>query len=213
MKLCTTLALIAIMAVCGAASLYADWTEIRDLVRQGDGLTSESKQEEIYRRAYAAALKSVAAHPNTSNEHLWLAIAAGRLGLISSIKERIQLSKVVKDNAERAIALDAKNGQAYMVLGAWHFYVADLSWVQKNAAKMFYGGLPPASYQQAVSNLTKAVQLGVDNPVECYYLRGRAYEELDNEASAHADYKRCAEAKGRNEKEQGMQADARDRMD
>jgi tetratricopeptide (TPR) repeat protein len=196
-----------------APSARANWESVRDLVRQGDKLSDEDKQEQLYRQAYAAAKTSVAAAPNSSNEHLWLAIAAGRLGLIASTKERIELSKVVKDHAERAIALDAKNGQAYMVLGAWHFYVADLSWVQKNAAKIFYGGLPPASYQEAVNNLTKSLKYGVDNPVETYYLRGRAYEELDNDAAAAADYKLCIQGKARSQKELDLQSDAKDRLD
>jgi tetratricopeptide (TPR) repeat protein len=204
--------LLAVMMIA-AGDVHANWEAVRDLVRQGDKLSDEEKQEAIYRRAYEAAKTSVAAAPNSSNEHLWYAIAAGRLGLIASTKERIALSKVVKDHAERAIELDAKNGQAYMVLGAWHFYVADLSWVQKNAAKIFYGGLPPASYQEAVNKLTKALSLGIENPVEGYYLRGRANEELDKDAAATADYKLCVAGKARSQKETGMQEDAKDRMD
>jgi tetratricopeptide (TPR) repeat protein len=199
--------------VLAAASAHANWESVRDLVRQGDKLSDADKQEEIYRRAYAAAKTSAAAAPNSSNEHLWLAIAAGRLGLIAPTKERIELSKVVKDHAERAIALDASNGQAYMVLGAWHFYVSDLSWIQKNAAKIFYGGMPPASYQDAVNMLTKSLKYGVENPVEAYYLRGRANEELDNDAAAAADYKQCIQGKARSQKEIDMQNDAKDRME
>ena len=193
--------------------LRADWTAVRALVQQGDKLTDESKQEEIYRKAYAMAQASAAANPKVSNEFLWLAAAAGRLALVAPTGERIRLSKVIKDNAERAIALDNTNGSAYMVLGAWHFYVSDLSWIQKNAAKAFYGGLPPATYQDAVSNLTKALKYNAENPVEIYYLRGRAHEELDQDAAAHADYKSCIAGSPRNEKERGMQQDARDRLD
>jgi hypothetical protein len=100
----------------------------------------------------------------------------------------VGLSKVVKDHAERAIQLDPKNGAAYMVLGAWNFYVADLSWLERSAAKVLYGEIPSASYRDAVTNLTRALQLGVENKIEVYYLRGRAYEELDNDNAA-ADFK------------------------
>lgn len=209
----TVLAMACVAMLLQVGVARADWNDVRDLVRQADKLSDETKQEAIYRKAYALAKSSVAANPKSSNEYLWLAVAAGRLGLISSTKERIELSKVVKDNAEKAIALDNSNGQAYMVLGAWHFYVADLSWIQKNAAKVFYGGLPPASYQDAVNFLTKSLKHGVENPVEAYYIRGRANEELDNDAAARADYKLCIQGKARSQKEIDLQKDAKDRMD
>jgi tetratricopeptide (TPR) repeat protein len=201
------------MLLCAAMPLRADWTAVRALVQQGDKITDETKQEEIYRKAYTMAQASAAANPKVSNEFLWLAAAAGRLALVASTGERIRLSKVVKDNAERAIALDNSNGSAYMVLGAWHFYVSDLSWIQKNAAKAFYGGLPPASYQDAVTNLTKALKYNAENPVEIYYIRGRAYEELDQDAAARNDFKACIAGSPRNEKERGMQKEAREKLE
>ena len=207
------LALLFLLGVVPAVPAIAGWSAVRDLVRSGDALTDEKAREKIYRKAYTTAILSVKAGPNVSNEYLWLANAAGRLALVADVKERIALSKVVKDNAERAIALDARNGAAYMTLGAWHFYVADLSWVQKNAAKVLYGGLPPASYEKGIELLTKALVLGVENPVEVYYIRGRAREELDRDAAASEDYRRCIAGSPRNAKEREMQADARDRLD
>ena len=186
---------------------------MRDIVQKAERISDEDQRETLLRQAYDAAQASVKGSPNSSNEHLWLAIAAGRLGIASSNKERVQLSKVVKDHAERAIALDPRNGTAYMVLGAWHFYVSDLSWLERNAAKVLYGQLPPASYRDAVTNLTKALQLGVDDKIEAYYLRGRAYDGLDNESAAAADYKACLAMTARNPRETRAQRDARRRVD
>lgn len=202
-----------IILVMGAAqNMRADWKEVRKLVLQGEALSDKEKQESVYRRAYTLAQNSVKSNPNNSQEHLWLANSAGRLAMVAPNEERIKLSKVVKDNAQRAIALDAKNGQAYMTLGAWHYYVADLSWVQKTAAQALYGGLPDASFEDAAANLTKALQHGVENPVEVYYLRALAYRQLDKDDSARADFKRCTEAVARNDRERELQQRARKRM-
>ncbi len=191
----------------------SDWHAVRDLVRHGDEQTSEEAQAETYRKAYAVARASVVARPKVSAEYLWVANAAGRLALVAPNAERVQLSRVVKDNAEKAIALDPKNGQAHMTLGGWHFYMADLGWLQKNAAKALYGGLPPASFEKAVEHLGRALALGgAENIVEIYYLRGRAYEELDLEASAEADYRRCVVTPARNVREKGLQEDAKKRL-
>ncbi len=191
----------------------ADWSAVRDMVRAAEKMTDDDKQESAYRNAYAAAQKSVAANPNVSNEHLWMAAAAGRLAQVASNSERVALSKVVKEHAERAIELDPKNGSAYMALGAWHFYMADLSWMAKTAAKALYGGLPPATFKDAVANLTKALQNGAENQVEIYFLRGRAYEEMDDDASAMADFRRCVAAKARDANDQQTQRKAADKLD
>ncbi|MDB5034369.1 MAG: hypothetical protein JWQ98_1610 [Chlorobi bacterium] len=203
---------VAAFLALGSQAAFADWTAVRELVRQGDRLTDDSQQEAIYRRAYVMAQSSLASNPKSSNEYLWVANAAGRLAMVAPTGERIKLSKIIKDNAERAIALDSRNGAAYMVLGAWHFYVADLSWFQKNAAKAFYGGLPPASYQDAVKYLSLALTLGVENPVEVYYIRGRAYEELDNQTAAKSDYTLCIQRPARNAQELDVQQSARKRL-
>lgn len=205
--------LMLFAAAVAAPQARADWKEVRTLVLSGEKLSSDDQQESVYRRAYEMAQRSVAANPKSSHEYLWLANAAGRLAMVASNKERIQLSKVVKESAERAISLDAKNGQAYMTLGAWHYYVANLSWVQRSAAKAFYGDIPDASFKDAVANLSKAIQYGVENPVEVYYLRGLAYREMDNDAAARADFQRCTQAQARNAGEQKIQKRARERME
>jgi len=205
--------LVCCALVAAPAFLHADWTQVRALVQQGEKAADEKKQEELFRKAYAMAQTSVAANPKVSNEYFWLAASAGRLALIASNSERITLSKVIKESAEKAIALDSRNGSAYMVLGAWHYYVADLSWIQKNAAKALYGGLPPASYQEAVTYLTKALQNGAENPAEIYYIRGCAYEELDQDAAALADFRQCLQVATGSPRDRKMQQKAREKLD
>lgn len=211
MKNLVALGLLLLVAG-GVHEARADWKDVRNLVLQGEKLSDEDQQEPIYRRAYTLAQRSVAANPKSSHEYLWLANAAGRLAMVASTDERIKLSKVVKENAERAIALDASNGAAYMTLGAWHYYVADLSWVQRTAAKTLYGGLPEASFKDAENYLTRALKHGVENPVEVYYLRALTYRKLERDDAARADLKRCTEAKARNDRERQLQQRAKKRL-
>lgn len=205
------LAIIAIIALPIVAR--ADWTSIRDLVRAADATTNVSDKQRLLRKAYAESKESVRKSPRISNEYLWLANAAGRLAQAVGAKERIALSGVVKVNAEKAIALDAKSGAAYMTLGAWHYYVANISWLERTAAKAFYGVVPPASFAKAVTNLTLALKYGVENPVEVYFLRGRAHDELDHEEQATADYRACVAGAARNPSERDIQNRARRHLD
>lgn len=190
----------------------ANWEEVRELVRSADKTADKEKQQKILEKAYAMAESSVKAQPNVSNEWLWHANAAGRLAQISPTKEKLILSKTVKESAEKAVMLDPTNGSAYMTLGAWHFYVADLSWFERSAAKLLYGSIPPATYQDAVDYLTKAIEFGAENPTEVYYIRGRAYEELDRDAEAKSDYANCIKQTARNEKEKKQQREAKERL-
>ncbi|MBS1914583.1 MAG: hypothetical protein JST22_21550 [Bacteroidetes bacterium] len=203
----------AAIMVAASHQARADWTHVRDMVRSGEQQRDDDERESTFRSAWTLSQASVKANPNSSNEHLWAAIAAGRLAVVSSTGERVRLSREVKYHAESAIELDPRNGQAYMVLGVWHFYVADLGWLQRNAAKLLYGGVPAASYAEAVSNLTRALQIGVENPVEVYYIRGRAYEAMENRRAAQADYRACLAGKARTASERKAQQDARERLE
>ena len=77
-------------------------------------------------------------------------------------KEKVRLSAEVKKSVEKAIELDPKNDTAYHLLGRWHRNVANLSGISKAFAKILYGGLPPASNQEAAEYLKKATELAPD---------------------------------------------------
>lgn len=197
--------LFVVLTCLSPVAASANWAQIRQMVHQADQLTDRDKREAMLRKAYAEARESVRRAPRVSNEYLWLANAAGRLAQTVGTREKLQLAKVVKENAELAISLDPNNGPAHMTLGAWHFYVANVSWVEKNMAKALFGDLPKASYETAIAHLTKALARGVDNPLEVLWLRGRAHEEKGDEAKAMADYRACVAGTARNAAEQRFQ--------
>jgi hypothetical protein len=169
--------------------------------------------DSLLNAAYSLAMQSVRARPGDAMERLWLANSAGRLAQTKPTREKLELSKLVKSQAEAAIQLEPNLAPAHMTLGAWHFYVADLSWFERNIAKMLYGKLPDASYEDAVKHLSLAITGGVDNPVECYYIRGMAYEALDQDANAMSDYRAALKLPARNAREREMQKKAKDKLD
>lgn len=190
------------------------WEDIRTMIRRADGYPKDkARQEKILREAYAKAIELATAKPDGSMERLWLSNAAGRLAQISSTKEKLELSKVVKREAEYAIKLDPKNGPAYMTLGAWHYYVADLSWIEKSAAKLIYGGLPPASYKTAEEMLALAIQFGVDNPIETHVIRAMALEELNRDDEARAEYRACLPLKANTAREREFKQQATEALE
>lgn len=87
------------------------------------------------------------------------AICYGKLGELSGIRKKIEYARLVKDYADRALALDPDYAYAHDVLGQWEFEVAALGRTRQFLVTLIYGGLPPASTEESVRHLERAVQL------------------------------------------------------
>ena len=109
------------------------------------------------------AKRAVALAPDNPVNVLSVAIAHGRLATYSDTRTKVEFSRFIKTDAERALELDPNYAWAHHVLGRWHYEIASLGSVARWFAKLIYGGLPPASYADAETHLKKAIQLDPDN--------------------------------------------------
>ncbi|MBV8252499.1 MAG: tetratricopeptide repeat protein [Chitinophaga sp.] len=130
---------------------------------------------------YAAAALKV--NPNSAPANYAMAVAMGRMALISGAKEKVAASKDVKKYAELAIKFDPKMGPAYHVLGKWNYEVANLNVFERGAAKMLFGGLPDGSLANAITNYEKCRQLDPGFILN-YYELARAYKANDQSDKA-----------------------------
>jgi tetratricopeptide (TPR) repeat protein len=117
------------------------------------------EQKKLCVAAERLAREAVRLNPDDSKGHVYLAIAVGKLALYLGGKQKVELSKEVKAEAEKAIELNPKEDTAYHVLGIWHREMAELNWVLKKFAELLYGRFPSASLEQATANLRKATEL------------------------------------------------------
>lgn len=111
------------------------------------------------RRALDLAEQAVKADPKNAQAHLALAIACGKWTDFVDSKTKIALSRQIRTEAERAIALDPKLDLAYHVLGRWHMGMASVNPFARFGARLTVGALPAASMAEAVKNLEKAAEL------------------------------------------------------
>lgn len=193
------------------AASHAQWQEVKRQMAVAD--MGKGNVDSLREATYLFAKASLAKNPNSADEHWWFANAAGRYAQASPSRRKIELSKVVKYHAEEAIRLNPTHAGAHLTLGGWHFYVADLSWVEKNISKVLFGKLPDASYEKAVYHLTFAINNNVEEILEAYYIRALAYDALDEEAKARADFKAVLTHKARTNQERRKQQEARDWLD
>ena len=134
-----------------------------DVGRQAD---SKEQKKALFFRADSLARKLVELYPDSAESHFMLAMAIGRMAEFTGGKTKIRLSKEIKAEAEKALAINPRHDGAYHILGRWHYEIATLSWFLKAAAKVIYGGVPPgASIEQAAEMFAKAVEYAPEKPV------------------------------------------------
>jgi tetratricopeptide (TPR) repeat protein len=151
------------------------------IARQYRHLMSEAtKREEKVQFATTAveySQRAVALAPNDPETQLALAISQGKLLPFQSNKEQFTNSAVVKTAVDKAIALDPKNDLSWHVLGRWYLNFAEVSAVKRALAKVVYGKLPAATYDDAVRCFEKAIELN-PNRLMHYIELGRTCADM-----------------------------------
>jgi tetratricopeptide (TPR) repeat protein len=156
------------------------------------GAATEAEKKARAKEALAYAERAVALAPDNAVNVLSLAICHGKLATFSDKRGKVELSRRVKQAAERALALDPNYDWAHHVLGRWHHEVAELGRVARIFVSLVYGGLPDASHAEAVAYLERAVALAptrVPHHVEL----GFAYEAAGRGAEAKKSFERALE--------------------
>lgn len=123
--------------------------------------TTKSKDEAkaFAEKALDYGKRAVARDTSSAKAHLNLSICYGKMTDFVGNKTKMEYAKIIRDEAQRSIELDPKDDYAWHVLGRWHSGVANLNGVLKALAGLVYGGLPPASNEDAVRCLKKATEI------------------------------------------------------
>jgi tetratricopeptide (TPR) repeat protein len=149
----------------------------------GKRQASKDVEKQYYRTGKVYAEKALSVNPNYSDANFVMAMAMGRMSLISSGSEKIKAVKEIKYYAERCIQLDPNNYKGYHVLGKWHYEVSDLNSLERWLVKVTYGSLPQSSLDQSIYYYEKCGRL---NPsfVLNYLELAKAYKRKDENAKA-----------------------------
>jgi tetratricopeptide (TPR) repeat protein len=122
--------------------------------------TKDKKEAKAFaERAVAYGKRALALDGKCAKAHLNLAICYGKLTDYVGNKTKMEYAKFIRDETQRSIELDGTDDYAWHVMGRWHAGVAGLNGVLKTLASLVYGGLPPASMDEAVRCLKKAGEL------------------------------------------------------
>ena len=177
------------LAICLEAEKLApnDGEVLRRVAKQYAEIVLEGKDQAAKRasadKAVSYARRAVAASPKNALTHLSLAICYGRAATVADAKTKIAYSKLIKEYADNALALDPNNDLTYFVLGSWSYEMANLNGFLRAMARVVYGALPTATNKDAARFLEKAVAL---NPrrVSNHAVLGRTYAALGDRERA-----------------------------
>jgi tetratricopeptide (TPR) repeat protein len=128
----------------------------------GHKQTLKSLKIDYFKTARRFAEIALKLSPTSSEANFVMAIAMGRMALVLGGREKIEAVNDIKKYSELAIKYDPSNFKPYHVLGRWHYEVSNLGGLERTAARLFYGGLPPASLKDAIDNYEKSMSLRPD---------------------------------------------------
>jgi tetratricopeptide (TPR) repeat protein len=167
------------------SNLLALWKCSELSSRIGARQTDKEKKRPYFLAARNYATSALRVNPNSSEANCAMALALGRVSLISGSKERVMLARDVKRYAENAIRLDPNNFRAYHILGRWNYEVSHLNIAEKSFARIFYGKLPSASLDDAIVAFEKSRSI---NPafILNYLELARSYHRMDEDKKAIA---------------------------
>ncbi|MFI5372071.1 MAG: tetratricopeptide repeat protein [Candidatus Eisenbacteria bacterium] len=135
-------------------------------------------QRTLSMAAVEHARTAVRVASDSAQAHVWLAVALGRQAMREGPKTRLALSREIKSEVDRAIALDPHIGRAYHVRAIWNRELSSLNMFERTMANAVLGGVPKgASMDNAVADLKTAVELEPDYVNHRLEL-GRTYVDL-----------------------------------
>lgn len=143
------------------------------------------KKKEELAIAEKYSKRAVTLNPENPDAHFSLLVVLGLQSEIApSPREKLKDAKLIHEEAEKIISLDPKYALGYFVLGKWHYELSKLTWVERVACDLFYGGVPKGvSMEESFKNFNIALKLDPDQIIILY---GKAaalhYEGKDEEA-------------------------------
>jgi tetratricopeptide (TPR) repeat protein len=176
------------------------------------GEDAEGKERsQLVAAAVEHARAAVRVAPDSAQGHVWLAAALGRQALKEGPNARLKLSREIKSEVDRGIAIDPNIGRAYHIRALWNRKLATLNVFERAVANTVLGGVPKgASMQNAVHDLQHAVELEpeyVNHRLEL----GRSYVMMANYPEARRELEKAVALPARSSaRDAKYQAEAKD---
>jgi tetratricopeptide (TPR) repeat protein len=126
-------------------------------------------------KALASAMLSLKADPNSPKSHCCVAVCYAKQFPYSDNQTKVDYSRQIKAEAEKAIELDPKFDLAYHMLGRWNFEVSNMGFLTRGLIRIAYGGLPKASKDAAIESFKQAIAIAPNRIIHHLQLAHRTH--------------------------------------
>lgn len=183
----------AIAAYESALNFPADsaavcWRLARVQICLGD-VAPDDRCEVYYRKAEELARISLRIDSTQAEAHTWLAVALGSLAVFEGSKAKVRLCNEIKHHLDIAIALNPDDDVAYSILGSFYAALGNVSWIERQLARVFIGRLPDGGYEEAETAFRKAISLA-PTMVRHHFALALLYKSEDRPDDARAEFQR-----------------------
>jgi tetratricopeptide (TPR) repeat protein len=188
------------------------WRLSREYAGVGYYADFNKDKKEIYLdKALVLSKQAMEMRPDRPEGYLRYAVVLGCYAGIRGGKEKVYLAGKVRDVLEETIKVDPNYYKAYYGLGLWHREIAGLSKFLRMFAKILYGSIPEGSFEEAVKNMNKCLELKSDY-VEVWYELGKTYMKMKKWENARDSFGKCLSLKPDNLDEEEYQLKAKKRL-
>src|SRR6185437_6512414 len=125
----------------------AQWKISRGNVCYADIITKD--REYYYIKAEKAARSCVKINPKLSYGHSWLAASLGNLAMYQGSRTKVMLCNEIKSELDKALVLNSKDDIALSIYGSFYHALGNISWLERNLAMLFLGGIPEGGYEDS----------------------------------------------------------------
>lgn len=112
------------------------------------------------------------------------------LSLHAGAKEKATYLKEIKSHLEKALQIDSTYAPAWHALGNWNYDISQMNFAERTATKLLFGGLPNASFANAIKAYLQCRRLDPSS-IENVYNLAQAYHANEEDLKAIATLKQA----------------------
>ncbi len=165
--------------------------DVADLISPQEK-SAEEEQIKMYKESEKYARLAIQTNPNDTWGHFYRSAAMGKRALLLGKKEQIMMSKVIKEEIEKAIELDNTNDLAYHALGRWHRRMAEIGGMKRLFGGILYGSIPKGTFEESEKYFEKALELHPET-INHHLELGRTFLAMKKYDLAEQEFRKCLE--------------------
>ena len=167
------------------------WRLARLEVCLGD-TASEDDRIRFYENAERFARRSIDADSTVSEGHSWRAAALGSLAMHGGARRKVQLAREIKRELDLAIMYNPEDDVAHSILGSFYRALGTVSWLERQLANVFLGGIPAGGFEEGEKEFEIAISIA-PNALRHHFELGLLYVEWGRPEKALKEFARVAE--------------------